>query len=47
MKGRVVFADVIEDRYDRVNKEYSSNEKPPYLTGFWVIERGSFAASIT
>ncbi len=29
MKGRVVFADVLKDLYDRVNKEYGSNEKAP------------------
>jgi hypothetical protein len=28
-EGRVIFKDVIKDLYDRVNKEYGSNEKPP------------------
>jgi ribonuclease Z len=28
-KGRVIFKDVIKDLYNRVNKEYGSNEKPP------------------
>ncbi len=29
MEGRVVFADVLKDLYDRVNKAYGSNEKVP------------------
>jgi hypothetical protein len=28
-EGRVVFEDVLKDLYDRVNKAYGSNEKPP------------------